>query len=386
MKVLFCHLKIKNCFSDQTIFFRHQFLNRFEPKKSFFCFVKQSQMKVSTSHSSTSSNWISLGLDSKTELNLSNTLRCGQAFRWRHIEAEDVWMGVLRWTLFELKASEGQIVFRSYESKNGELEMCGTDQAQRHKEWLKDYFRADVSLKELMDTWSKADSKFDSVRFAGLRLLRQDPVECLFSFICSQNNNIPRITKMIESLCSSAGSYLGLKNGIKWYSFPTLKEMCKVTENQLKTLGFGYRAKYIVQTCKQLSEKEEHWLNSLRQSSHQTKRSGLLSLMGVGKKVADCVSLFSLDQYDIVPVDTHVWTIAQRYLPSLRGKTLSDKTYQQVQEFFRSTFGKECGWAHTIMFAGELRFFQETPKKGRKRKHEESSDDEESEESDQSSE
>jgi hypothetical protein len=82
--------------------------------------------------------------------------------------------------------------------------------------------------------------------------------------------------------------------------------------------------------------------------------------LGVGKKVADCTALFSLDKLDLVPVDTHVWQIAQRFMPKLGKKTLNPTVYTEVGDFFRDRFGPLAGWAHSILFAAELTSFKKT--------------------------
>jgi len=84
----------------------------------------------------------------------------------------------------------------------------------------------------------------------------------------------------------------------------------------------------------------------------------LQELHGVGPKVADCIALFSLDKLEAVPCDTHVWQIAQRYLPALRSKNPAPALHPLVREFFLKQFGDKCGWAHTVLFAAELREFQ----------------------------
>ena len=104
---------------------------------------------------------------------------------------------------------------------------------------------------DLYKTWTKADKNFSKVakQFEGIRMIRQDPVECLFSFICSSNNNISRITSMIDNLTSHYGDKILVEDGRTHYTFPTVKSLCaEGVEEKLRSLGFGYRAKYI-QVC-----------------------------------------------------------------------------------------------------------------------------------------
>jgi N-glycosylase/DNA lyase len=181
-----------------------------------------------------------------------------------------------------------------------------------------------------------------------------------FSFICSSNNNIGRIAKMVEFLCSH-GTLIGEVEGEKYYEFPTIAQLLNIDESILRNAGFGYRARFIVQTAKQLSEYTPEWLYNLRSSTIEEAQKCLMNLMGVGKKVADCVCLFSLDKLDIVPVDTHIWTIAQKHMPSIKkSKTLTAKNYNDIGDFFRERFGPFAGWAHTVLFAADLPQFKYT--------------------------
>lgn len=218
----------------------------------------------------------------------------------------------------------------------------------------------------------------------GHRLVRQDPVECLFAFICSSNNNIQRIQQMVDKLRATYGTLLytsptaaaGLDPDTKsvvaqlsYYSFPsteTLAEKCE--EATLRALGFGYRAPFITKTSQQLlALGGADYLNKIRDSPTDTEdhasssyQEQLMVLMGVGRKVADCVALFALEKLDAIPVDTHVWQIACReFDPSLLDKkSLTPSVYRAVGDHFRNRFAPFAGWAHSVLFAGDLMAFQ----------------------------
>lgn len=151
-------------------------------------------------------------------------------------------------------------------------------------------------------------------------------------------------------------------------------------ESHLRALGFGYRAAYIAKTASIIAkEKPDGWLQSLcnEESSDATPdekllpeggREGyrrahgeLLQLQGVGPKVADCVCLMGLGWGEAVPVDTHVWQIAQRDYKFGKGKhkSLTKGTYDAVGDHFRQLWGKEAGWAHSVLFAADLKTFSE---------------------------
>lgn len=218
------------------------------------------------------------------------------------------------------------------------------------------------------------NENFDQDNFHGIRMLRQDPWENLISFICSSNNNIKRISQMVDNLCTHFGTHLGTFNGVEYFDFPTPYQLAgPETESKLRDLGFGYRAKYIHQTAEMIAsavdlldldtidpatlaklknkskkrkkadqdqeQQEEEklqksdqsykkgleYLCSLREQPYEKAHLALLQFSGVGPKVADCVCLMSLDKHDCVPVDTHVWQIARR-------------DYK-----FKSSFGKSGG-------------------------------------------
>lgn len=199
----------------------------------------------------------------------------------------------------------------------------------------------------------------------GCRLLRQDPIECLFSFLCSSNNNIPRITKMLEALRVNFGTRLGEVGGRTYHSFPTLSQLLDATEPRLRALGFGYRAKFIVQSAQFIAAQPggAEWLRALRDRTREEAHAELLKLCGVGPKVADCVSLFCLDKLDVVPVDVHVWKIAAvdygaEFEAGFAERTLTKRVYASVGDFFRRRLGTHCGWAHSILFTADLHAFQ----------------------------
>ncbi len=149
-------------------------------------------------------------------------------------------------------------------------------------------------------------------------------------------------------------------------------------EAHLRELGFGYRAKYLARTAFIVAEeKPPGWLDNLSNNPdiqteddlkdfQEAGRAGyrkaheeLLQLQGVGPKVADCVCLMGLGWDEAVPVDTHVWQIAQKDYNFGKGRhrSLTKAIYDAVGDHFRSLWGKEAGWAHSVLFAADLRSF-----------------------------
>ena len=244
---------------------------------------------------------------------------------------------------------------------------AAADREADAKRRLDDYFRTSTSFEELYAGWSASDERFAAVAPAvrGVRILRQDPFECLISFICTSNNNIARITLMLTRLREAFGTKVELPSlddgeSIILHTFPSPDKLADIDDKVLRDLGFGYRAPYVINTCKTIAEKGPGWLEGLREKSRQECKEALLECSGVGPKVADCVALFSLDQAACIPVDTHVWRIARRdYDATLEDvASITPTVYERVGDLFRDRFGPTAGWAHAVLFAAELPAFR----------------------------
>eukprot|EP00755_Sulcionema_specki_P020196 Sspe_Gene.71322::Locus_42251_Transcript_1_1_Confidence_1.000_Length_1264::g.71322::m.71322/K03660/OGG1; N-glycosylase/DNA lyase len=296
------------------------------------------------------------------ELALRNTLYSGQVFRWKEVGAAGAdpkaeppsFAGVLGRQVVELRQpSPNMLQFRA----------ASREPARKA---LEEYFQLSVPLLDLAAEWAtrgKGTSLGESLgEVTAIRVLRQDCEECLLSFLCTQNNHIQRITKMLDALCEVYGDPLGTFHGREWHAFPTVAQLAKVPnlEDQLRGMGFGYRASYVAETVKQLSKLDGKapsgtWLRSLRGKDYATVLKALLALPGVGRKVADCVILFSMDRSEVVPIDTHILAIARQHIPGVADlKTLTPRVYNSIQEHFKEVFGEYAGWAHSVLFHTEI--------------------------------
>ncbi|CCG81889.1 8-oxoguanine DNA glycosylase [Taphrina deformans PYCC 5710] len=293
------------------------------------------------------------------ELRLQTTLKCGQSFRWIRVATEEESQVMFRCALagrvITLTQNSAEIGY----SSTFPAGHVGTDNTP---EILKDYFNLSVDLEALYKHWSSRDAHFRTVSqaFLGLRMLRQDPFENLLSFICSSNNNIARITQMVQNLCKHYGKQIAVIDGHAYYDFPRVQDLLHNSlDQELRALGFGYRAKFIAATARQLSEKPPDFLQSLRSKDYAEAHAELMKFMGVGAKVADCVCLMSLDKHQAVPIDTHVMQIAQRDY-KFRGKdsAMTKVLYDRIKNFFIELWGPYAGWAHSVLFTADLRTFQ----------------------------
>ncbi|KAF2228849.1 hypothetical protein EV356DRAFT_521903 [Viridothelium virens] len=339
---------------------------------------------------------------SLTELCIDTTLRCGQSFRWRKSGADE-WSMALHGRILSLRQDRTHLHYRSiFPSSKEHLGLstppssvasspAKTSAGDDTLSLLKHYLNLSPNLGDLYRQWSTSDPHFRKTapKFTGVRILKQDPWEALVGFICSSNNNIARISQMIDKLCREYGPLIGHldveseedeSQRIAFYDFPSPERLArKGVESRLRELGFGYRAKYLQQTAVMVAEERGlDWLDELRnpestgrgdagelveggREGYRKAHESLLELQGVGPKVADCVCLMGLGWGEAVPVDTHVWQIAQRDYKFGKGKhsSLTKATYDAVANKFRSMWGKEAGWAHSVLFTADLRAFSE---------------------------
>ena len=186
----------------------------------------------------------------------------------------------------------------------------------------------------------------------GIRLMRcSSIIECLFCFLCSANNSLHRIVPM----CWKLGEF-GKPLRKDLHAFPTLEKLQEIEESQLRNLGFGYRAATIPKSAKFVQmQGGEGWLLSLRNDDYYSVHSSLMTIPGVGPKLADCVALYGYGFQEAVPLDTHVWQAFTRlYYPEWSGKSVTKVRYQEATQRFRGRFGDLSGWAQLFLYYGNL--------------------------------
>lgn len=197
----------------------------------------------------------------------------------------------------------------------------------------------------------------------GLRLLRPaDPEEVFFSFLCSANNHISRIGQLIRKL-AAFGEPLGEVDGETLHRFPTSARIARIPEQDLRSAGFGYRGASIPEAARQMVDRGEGWLDSLRMAPYEEIKRELTAIKSVGPKLADCIALFGLHRTDVVPIDTHIWqAMARLYFPEWSGQALTDLKYRTASDFFRNRFGVHTGWAHQYLFYDNVLHWRERRK------------------------
>ncbi|CAF4243497.1 unnamed protein product [Rotaria socialis] len=295
------------------------------------------------------------------ELNLKQTLLGGQSFRWFE-QNQNEFIGVLGSFIIYLQRGNENLFYTFYTNVLNKTLLKITNENDRQTEAsliLQNYFQLSVKLYDLFEKWCQSDERFQNqIIPSGIRVLAQDPLENLISFICSSNNNVQRITKMVNSLCQEYGKEIGTLNGITYHEFPTIDELDKPNlEKRLRELNFGYRARYIQETVKYLkfTINDALFFDQLKSSSVTEARKQLLKIMGVGRKVADCVLLMSLGKQDVVPVDTHIHAIAVTHYGQRKKIQLNASNYDGISSFFEQLWQPYAGWAQAAAFSNELR-------------------------------
>ncbi len=221
----------------------------------------------------------------------------GQCFRWK----------VLSETRAEIVAFDRLL----YIGRKGCKLLIDSSKEDFKNIWQQ-YFDLDTDyskLERLIADSGDAHLKKAYLHGNGIRILRQEPLETLVTFLISQNNNIPRIKKSIELICEKGG--LPLLNSNRGYRLPKPSEV--IPEFFLdRSLGLGYRDVYLYELYKFLNE-NPLWLSELKSMDYESARKELLKRKGIGPKVADCISLFSLHHIDAFPIDTHVKQLLNKY-------------------------------------------------------------------------
>ncbi len=259
-----------------------------------------------------------------SDFNLTEILECGQCFRFEKLDTLKYNISALGRVITACQPEENTLVL--YDLTPEEFET----------KWSH-YFDLETDYSAIKAEISQNDEIMSAaVAFAGgIRLLNQDPYECLLSFIISQNNNIPRIKGIISAMSSKYGT-----NG----SFPTLDQLKNVTLDQLFELKMGFRNKYIYDAVKCLSNGTVQLEKLFNMDTHKA-REELVKIKGVGPKVADCVLLFSLGHRNVFPID--VWVrrvISELYFD---GQEQSLKT---IADFAQNKWGPLAGYAQQYLF------------------------------------
>ena len=271
-----------------------------------------------------------------TDFDTDHIFDCGQCFRWEKND-DGSYTGV----------AFGRVVKVSYD-RNGEiLKMYGTSGDEFRDIWHR-YFDLDRDysvIKQRLAIGDEIMAKAISCG-SGIRILNQEKWETLLSFIISQNNNIPRIKKCINSLAETMGTKAGEYEGRTYYSLPAPDVLAAAEPEYLALCRLGYRAKYLVETARKVAADGPDSLEALAREdvTGPDAVAALRQYCGVGPKVANCIALFSLGKFDSFPVD--VWV--RKVMHELYG--IDEKDVRGMTAYASENFGEYGGIAQQYLF------------------------------------
>ncbi len=261
---------------------------------------------------------------------------CGQCFRWNQ-EKDGSYTGVFQNNVLNVKEEKGKIIFQG---------ICQKD----IQEVVTEYFDLNRNYEEIQKTLNQVDEPLkQSISYGkGIRLLNQDLWETIISFIISANNNIPRIKGIIERISKQYGNKIEWKEK-NYYTFPSIEQLSKASIKELRTLGLGFRDKYVYETTQTILKREVDLEKLHLEKDTKKVQDTLLTLSGVGPKVADCIMLFStLKRLDVFPIDVWVRRVMNDlYIHNPQEEKVKKK---EIEKLAKQKYGELAGIAQQYLF------------------------------------
>ena len=280
-------------------------------------------------------------LENIDSFELADIFECGQCFRWNKQE-DGSYTGIFKRNVKKKKKEnchQGTSLVTIKGICDGNI-----------KDVVEDYFDLNRNYEEIKEKLSKIDDNVKtSIEYGkGIRILNQDLWEMIISYIISANNNIPRIKGIIERLSKAYGDEIEW-NGKKYYTFPTPEQLKDVTVEDYRKLGTGFRDIRLYETVHMILDKKVD-LEQLQNEPDTNKvREQLLTLSGVGPKVADCILLFStLKRFEVFPIDVWVRRVMNELYIKNEDETKVNK--KQIEKLAHEKFGNLAGIAQQYLF------------------------------------
>lgn len=278
---------------------------------------------------------LSLAPDQTFSLDL--TLSCGQVFRWDR-QPDGWWYGVVESRIIKIRQDTTNLTFDGAPAS-----------------FIRHYFSLDTDLDLITASFDRDPFIHNAiVRCRGLRIVRQPPWECLISYICATNSNIPMIRRRILHIAQTYGKPLEFE-GKTYFTFPGPASLAAACTSALSDCKLGYRSPYVLETACDIAD-EKGWHDSISSLSYEQARSGLMKLHGVGPKAADCILLFAFQKYEAFPVDVWIRRIMKEHYIKTLGSdsSLTGWEYDTIRRLARRHFGEYCGYAQEYLFASRL--------------------------------
>ena len=271
-------------------------------------------------------------MKNKFSIEIDNSINSGQVFLWEKDGTD--WYGI-----------NGQDILKI--NKNGIVKSVLNSKTN--------FFRKNDNIQEIIESISKDKTVKKAIKkYEGLKIFRQDPFQCMISFIISSNSNIQKIKNNLEKITEKFGTKVTIQNK-EFFLFPKPEKIANASIDEIKTCGVGYRAPFIKQAAKMVVLKKIDFKYLEKCNYHEAKKNICL-VPGIGNKVADCILLFSLNKLDAFPLDTWMIKILEKYYSKefkIETKTITQKQYELLHEKIVNYFGPYCGYAQQFLFKME---------------------------------
>ena len=265
-------------------------------------------------------------------IDIDNSINSGQVFLWEKCGSD--WYGI-----------NGQDILKI--NKNAVIKSIQNSKT--------DFFRKNDNMQEIIKSISKDKTVKEAIKqYEGLRIFKQDPFQCMISFIISSNSNIQKIKTSLEKITKKFGVKVEIQNK-EFFLFPKPEKLANASIEEIKKCGVGYRAPFIKQAAEMIFSKKID-LEYLEKLDYKEAKKNICLIPGVGNKVADCILLFSLNKLEAFPLDTWMIKILEKYYSNefkIETKTITQKQYEILHEKIVNYFGPYCGYAQQFLFKME---------------------------------
>ena len=275
-------------------------------------------------------------MEKKFSIDIDNSINSGQVFLWeRHGTS---WYGI-----------DGQDILKI--NQNGAIKSILNSKTN--------FFRKNDNIQEIIKSISKDKTVKKAVKeYEGLRIFKQEPFQCMISFIISSNSNIQKIKSSLEKITKKFGKKITIENK-DFFLFPEPEKIAKASIDEIKACGVGYRAPFIKEAAKMVVSKKINF-EYLEKCDYQEAKKNICLVPGIGNKVADCIMLFSLNKLEAFPLDTWIIKILEKYYSNefkIETKTITIKQYDMLHEKIVNYFGPYCGYAQQFLFKMEREMY-----------------------------
>jgi N-glycosylase/DNA lyase len=284
------------------------------------------------------------------------TINSGQVFLWEN--HNNSWYGIDGNYILKINIDiKGRHKLSENKKFLSELENINIDYNSfpEYKNWNYHFFRLYDDQELINKTLSKDPIILNIYKkYKGLRLIRQDPFQCIISFVCASNTNIKRIRYMLKNITKKFGKRV-IYNNIDFNFFPNVNELSKASIEELIGCGLGYRSKFVKSISNHIKNKLD--LNSLKDMKYLEAKTELTKLFGIGNKIADCILLFSLDKTEAFPIDIWIYrALLQHYEWMFKDNSLiksiklPDNKYKLIHNKINDYFGKYSGYVQQYLY------------------------------------